>query len=485
MGIFGPPDIGRLKAGRNVKGLLKVVMKHTDAGVRARAIEALGDLGDPGAVETVLEKFHAGGGSERAAAVEALAKIGSAPALGALLDKLKSEHIDKRFCERIVTCLAGTGDERVLEALAEAIRRPSLAWSVKTKAIESLGDFGPSAAEPLLDILRGMNHINLCSAAMAGLERCGWQPDNGSDGAVYYLFKQDWERCVQIGPSAVGPLAKALGNRRLERAMREGAANALARIDDPRAHGPLVGRLVNVRDLDDVDLAGIAVRALERTDWRPGNDDEAAAWYVWKKEWKKCAEVPGPAVQLIFRLLRIARSEKNLEARPWDFERELQSGLVLMGLPARDPLIELLRQPGSTEAERSTAALALGGIGDATAVEPLLDELEKGNASAAYALGKIGDPQAMGPLMDALGVREVCSSAAEALAGLGDPGAVEPILEALRKRSCPERERCSLLGAVRRLGGEAALAEFKMEYRDWLDKHADIEYNTFGSPADL
>jgi len=44
MGISVPPDIGELKAIKNVKGLIKA-LKSKDSNVRRSAVEALGRIG--------------------------------------------------------------------------------------------------------------------------------------------------------------------------------------------------------------------------------------------------------------------------------------------------------------------------------------------------------------------------------------------------------------------------------------------------------
>ena len=54
MGISVPPDIGELKAIKNVKGLIKA-LKSKDRNVRRSAVEALGEIKDARAVEPLIE----------------------------------------------------------------------------------------------------------------------------------------------------------------------------------------------------------------------------------------------------------------------------------------------------------------------------------------------------------------------------------------------------------------------------------------------
>lgn len=92
---------------------------------------------------------------------------------------------------------------------------------------------------------------------------------------------------------------------------------------------------------------------------------------------------------------------------------------------------------------RGKAAEALGKIGDARAVEPLIQAL-KGKEydvreAAAAALGMIGDARAVEPLVQALKDNSnfcdrVLKEAAEALGMIGDARAVEPLVQALKDK---------------------------------------------------
>ena len=102
--------------------------------------------------------------------------------------------------------------------------------------------------------------------------------------------------------------------------------------------------------------------------------------------------------------------------------------------------------------ERWSAASALGKIGDARAVEPLIKAL-KTNGDVmrdvvAAALSIIGEP-VVEPLINALGGKDWSTrlGAADALGRIGDERAVEPLINRLNDRSKYVRA-----GAARALG---------------------------------
>jgi HEAT repeat protein len=112
------------------------------------------------------------------------------------------------------------------------------------------------------------------------------------------------------------------------------------------------------------------------------------------------------------------------------FAATLGAGRFLVEEEVLEELLHALTTAG--DADRETAALALGGFG-ADAIEPLVSLLEEENPDtrwwAARALAEIGGPESVPPLLDALTDphRDVRACAALALGRLGD-GSAAPAL---------------------------------------------------------
>jgi HEAT repeat protein len=115
--------------------------------------------------------------------------------------------------------------------------------------------------------------------------------------------------------------------------------------------------------------------------------------------------------------------------------------LVMLGPPAVEPLIAVLKDPAA--GVRDNAATALGDLKDPRAVEPLIAVLEdtdpRSRFIAAHALGEIGDSRAVEPLIAALNDPndEVRWNAVYALGEVDDPRAVRVLLQALGERNMP------------------------------------------------
>lgn len=59
-GLFGPPNVEKLAARRNVNGLVKALNYEKDVQVRCAAAEALGKIGDAHAVESLVAALKDG-----------------------------------------------------------------------------------------------------------------------------------------------------------------------------------------------------------------------------------------------------------------------------------------------------------------------------------------------------------------------------------------------------------------------------------------
>jgi len=108
-----------------------------------------------------------------------------------------------------------------------------------------------------------------------------------------------------------------------------------------------------------------------------------------------------------------------------------------------EKLVKVLVSPKISEdwrRARRAAATALGELGDARAVQPLIEALKDGDNSiatiAAKALGEIGSGEAVEPLIFALKDKRhtVRAQAATALGHLRDVRAVEPLIMALQDK---------------------------------------------------
>jgi HEAT repeat protein len=223
MSLFGPPDIAKLKAKRDVEGLVKALGYRKDqGGVRKDAIVALGEIGDPRAVEPLIAALD----DEQTgrAAMKALGQIGDPRAVEPLIVILTNEH--QRPLSRgrdAAEALGEIGDPRAVGPLIAAAHDVS-AWGASSDA---LGKIGAPAVEPLIAALKDGNTTAAIAAAMAL-------------GAIG-------------DPSAVEPLIEVLTEAGNDGQSRRAAGVALSRIGDARAIEPIIAAVTT--DLTDPSLA--------------------------------------------------------------------------------------------------------------------------------------------------------------------------------------------------------------------------------------
>ena len=151
MSLFGPPDVAKLKANGDVKGLIKALGYEKDPDVCKAAEQAFAEIGAP-AVEPLIDAVKHERHSIRLRAAAALAWTGDARAVEPLMSALKDDDSEVRLIAALV--LERIGDARAVEPLIDALKDEDK--SVRVAVVHALGRVGDTrAAQPLLAALEG------------------------------------------------------------------------------------------------------------------------------------------------------------------------------------------------------------------------------------------------------------------------------------------------------------------------------------------
>jgi HEAT repeat protein len=233
-------SIPGMKSARDVRGLIRL-LKHRDLDVQYGAAEALGEIGDSGAVEPLIAALKNDAYSGvRWKAAEALSKIG-APAVEALIGALRHDDDDVRW--KAAIALGEIGDSRAIEPLIILLCDEDR--FVKSHAALALGAIGEPAVNPLLSALReGDGNLRWGAAIALGKIR--------DPRAIEPLIQADKYENVRaesasslaaMGKPALGPLLQFLkfsdGPERIE------VVAALGELHDTDAIQPLIQMLEN------------------------------------------------------------------------------------------------------------------------------------------------------------------------------------------------------------------------------------------------
>ncbi len=528
MSLFGPPNIEKMKAKRDVQGLIKALgyMKDSDQEkhtiIRAKAAEALGELGE---VETVLDlmaalrdcsvsvrfaavvglgKFGpiAKGGltaalkdsdaKVRAAAVKALGQLGDPTVVDMLITALKDIHSGVRWVAS--EGLGRLGDSRAAVPLVAALH--DQAAYVRQEAAMQLENIGDPAVAPLIAALKDSEVRQMAADILAKmriwdvkpfiatlqeedgfaiqtaaqiLDTCTWwKPRTVEEKAWVLAAHQDWQGCAKLGRPAVEPLIHALGYA--NHAARPEIAQALGELGDPRAVEPLISTLENATLLDRWPF----ILALGKIGTQP------AVQFLVSQLATADGRIRRAALSALENIGWVPVSAEE-KARYWIAKEKLSNCLTL-GSAAVEPLLGLLEW-GDTPLEEK-ALETLGSIGDARAVEPLItvlkDSDEVARFSAVKALGKIGDTRAVEPLIAALedSDEDVRKGAAEALDKLGwQPGQDE--IACVYWVAHKKWEKCVEIGAC---AIEPLIAVLQDRDKDVREKAAEA-LGEIGSPS--
>ncbi|HLO34278.1 MAG TPA: HEAT repeat domain-containing protein [Anaerolineales bacterium] len=380
------PNIRRLLKKKDTPGLIRA-LNDSDPDIRWEATGALGEIGDAQAVEPLITAFMQGHVGATAAA---LVKIG-APSVGPLIEALS----DKRA-------------------------------HIRDAATDALVKIGTPAVKPLIAKL-GVSLQYVGQAAARALGEIG--DAQAVDGLVAalnndYVCRFSADALVKIGTPSVEPLVAALSDKHTRRT----AAQALYKLGWKPGAGqtdeissvywianqqwqkciaigaPAVGPLIEALEEERQDVRQAVVNSLDELGWQPGTDEASAIYYVTKKQWHKCVEIGAPAVNT---LIAVLHGRDQLACR------DAAHALGMIGdARAVQPLIKTLGYdhyhlfPFETAFIREAVVAALGKIGAAQAVEPLIlalaDEWFGVRRNAAAALGSMGDKRATEPLIHTL-----------------------------------------------------------------------------------
>jgi HEAT repeat protein len=150
MPLFGPPNIEKMKAKGDVKGLIKAFGYEKDWEISGDAAKALGEIGDTRAVEPLIAALKDRSVNRRLSAAEALGKIGDTRALAPLIVALDDDNYQVREHAEKALIMIGSVD---VESLIVALKSSSK-YFYHAKV---LGKIGSPAVEPLIALLKDSN----------------------------------------------------------------------------------------------------------------------------------------------------------------------------------------------------------------------------------------------------------------------------------------------------------------------------------------
>jgi HEAT repeat protein len=458
------------------RAILPLIRKLDSANgqMQSFAAHALGNIGDPSAVQDLLRVMeNADWDDHNYAVAEALGKIGDRRAVEPLCKYYSDGYVDE-FLTHVAMALGRLGDERAVPALLQMFDyfyELGEDWDEERHvcAVHALGEIGHhDALKPLVDELQSFIDY--------------WKKDNyyiQDDEAAHIIFAEIAWALGMIADSnnhAFNTLIEAMvhlyipGEPSIGWQMRSKAAEALSWFEDPDAYEPLLKKMNDKKEHQRVRISAIrslGVLAGEIEGLSPDpfiavlKDPELMPGNLLREEAVKALGMIGhdKAVDPLAELLWERGQQLALPAA---------SSLVQIGNSrARQALEKFIESSDDTKVGtrlrvagiRAAVAEELGEMEDRRSVDLLIENLDDWNgdvrAAAASALGYIGDERAAEPLIKLLkreATRDFAddrAAAADALGALERAGpSGEPLAEALEDKSV--KVRIAAASALRR-----------------------------------
>jgi len=237
------------------------VLKDENAAVRLAAVQSLGNLSDPRAVDALVQALKTDTDPEvREAAAEALGEIDSPRAVPGLIAALGSEKVGA-VRAKIAWALGEIDDKRAVEALGAVVRDPDA--EVRRQAVSALGELESAAAVPMLIPALKDADIETRKQAASALGEIG------SKDAVEALIPLTKDADAEVRKETVQALGQIEDKRALpalEAAVRDAnvevrrqAIEAIGQLDELRSAPPA---LITALKDDDQEVRKAAVEAL-------------------------------------------------------------------------------------------------------------------------------------------------------------------------------------------------------------------------------
>ena len=417
-------EIGDPKA---IEALARYI-DHDDNQVRRDVVNALADIGDEHSLELIIQGMRYGRPRRALTSASLLTAFGE-PALVMLIEALQDEDPQVRM--EAARQLSGFEDERVVEPLIELLNDEDA--SVRRQAASSLCEIPDARAlEPLINAMDDEVDFVRISAARA----LGLLDDQRAVEPLIGLLDEENLNLRSAGVVSLGriggeraadALVEVLRNRDEELRVRRSAARYLGAMEDGRA----VDAMIEVLNPPGESTCSFTVTALVQTGDKRAVEplmaimmDEDEFPGIRSRAARAMAEIGDEKAigALTEFVAKGAESERRYAIRALGHtgdERFVE--IILPHLKRKDSTtrataasaVESLGYVPETVDERVTFLIAKGGraSGDnweelveigAPAVEPLIEMLKDGNnnirSAAAETLGKIGDERAVEPL---------------------------------------------------------------------------------------
>ena len=130
--------------------------------------------------------------------------------------------------------------------------------------------------------------LTLVRAAARALGRLDWQPPDERAAGAYWAARENWEKCIEIGPPAVEPLARR--THELEAVVLADARKP-ARERSWGAKDRFAGAVKALARIGNRDAAEALLEVLHRDRWEGRPTREMAAEALGEIGWATCLDI--------------------------------------------------------------------------------------------------------------------------------------------------------------------------------------------------
>jgi len=245
-GLFGSPNVEKLKAEGNVKGLITAMTYKKDRSVAEAAVKALAEIADEQTIPLLQKLGKEQNNRSSQAARQALMAVIHRNERLSHGGTLAITHKALAITHKAAISLAKVGDTRAIAPLSALIEKDIL-QSERADAITALEQIvdNEQVIEILVKIYNETNNKKARLDIMRELDSRGWEPADELQHLMWLIELRKVEKVVSLGTKAVEPLIHMVENTK--GIVDDSVVRALADIGDARATEPIVRGILSGR----------------------------------------------------------------------------------------------------------------------------------------------------------------------------------------------------------------------------------------------
>lgn len=232
-----------IKIGRpGIRGLIRL-LNYGSSDLKILSAEKIAEIDDKEGVNALYDRIYTEKDSEvKKIFVKSFTKTSDKRVFDILNYAILDKNPEVRF--EAVKGLSGLNDKRAIDVFISLFEDPE--ENIREASVLALKAYGKSASKPLIEALKSDKKDSYKETAARCLEQAGVVPKEKTDLVYFHIAKNDWDKVLDDGETALRPLEEILGD--LFSVKRKDALRCIIKINSEKSIKSLAFALFDMDD---------------------------------------------------------------------------------------------------------------------------------------------------------------------------------------------------------------------------------------------